>query len=98
MARTPDNNGRRAPCGICGELNPLHGLCRGLCYGCCLDGLLPRDYHRREAYAYHESVGHQNAQKHPATGVPILDMTPTRPSQLDLPPGMLREMPLEPMP
>jgi len=49
---------------------------RGLCYGCHLDSLVPRDYPAREMYAYDAVWGQINATRRPPTGVPVLDDRP----------------------
>ena len=60
------------------------------CYGCYLDTLIPNGYEEREAYRYDPAWQKLRATRHPKTGVPILDATPTRPSEMGLRPGKLR--------
>ena len=78
-------------CPICGDKkdNPNTRTC----YGCYLDGLLPKGYAHREHYGkvWYLWLGGEwrevryditAAPNRPATGVPILDETPTRISQV----------------
>jgi hypothetical protein len=54
-------------------------------YAAYLDGLLPPWYKRAEKYAHDEAAGHANATCRPPTGVPMLDDTPRRLSEIMLP-------------
>ncbi|KKL81307.1 hypothetical protein LCGC14_1996100 [marine sediment metagenome] len=56
---------------------------RPICYGCHLDGYIPRWYPAEEGYEFVEAFGHSNATDHPQTGVPILDSTPKRIFELE---------------
>jgi len=60
------------------------------CYGCYLDGLIPDPvgYMRRECYVFAAGLpaGGQ-ATKHPPTGHAMLDSTPMRASERDVPRG-----------
>ena len=53
-----------------------------VCYGCRLDRLVPSNYPPKEDYGLDIVWGHLNARAHPPTGVPILDSTPPRLSQM----------------
>jgi hypothetical protein len=75
-------------CSKCGELTPVYQLNQGLCEGCKLDTWLPKRYHNREGYEYIPEYKHYNATRHPKTGVPLLDMTPLRLSQIAFPKGV----------
>jgi len=68
---------RISPCAACGG-RAEHASTSGLCYGCYLDGLLPRDYESRERYVFDMPSGIPRATAHPPTGVSVLD-APSRP-------------------
>jgi hypothetical protein len=59
----------------------------GAGYGAYLDGLIPKNYQRREAYAYDPVEHHVNASRRPATGIPALDVHGP-PRVCDLAPNM----------
>ena len=71
-------------CCICGDR--VENGRSAVCYGCHLDRLIPPGYQRKERYVHGAGVvAGGRATKHPLTNVPILDSTPLRLSQRDLP-------------
>ena len=62
--------GRR--CVVCG--GPIEaGADRDRCYSCHLDGLVPAWYARAERYEWAPASTLQQATRHPALGLPLLD-------------------------
>ena len=66
-------------CPVCGD--GIEAGCHGVCYGCRLASFLPAWYQDAEQYCYDRIWGQINATRKPATGVPLLDATPRRPSE-----------------
>ena len=82
------HNTESGTCGTCGQKTE-NG--RGtICYGCYLDSLIPRGYEGREKYYYDGIYKIYRALLRPKTGVALLDSTPLRLSELDLPKGLTR--------
>ena len=72
-------------CKRCRRSYPAYYLNRNnLCICCESIDLIPNlsDYRRRENYVFDAAYGHQNATKHPRTGVDLLDSGTPRLSQI----------------
>jgi hypothetical protein len=50
------------------------GTANAICFGCHLDGLVPKGYQTGEKYEFVPAFLHPNATERPPTGVEILDM------------------------
>ena len=77
----------KVPCRTCGMEAASHLMVGGLCPGCRLDTWIPPGYEDSENYEYDTVHGHPNATAHPPTGRAILDSTPRRLSQCNIPTG-----------